>query len=442
MSKLRKMIAAVFSAAMVLTVFPVAAYAGPGLVGVSATPDMLETRDPVGPEKSESMYRLYNPNSGEHFYTASIGERNAVIKAGWRYEGVGWYAPVKSQSPVYRLYNPNAGDHFYTLNAAERDHLKSVGWRYEGVGWYSSDASGVAIYREYNPNAVAGTHNYTSNILEHRNLTARGWRDERIAWYGVRTSRLSFENDPAYASIEADVTLSGRGTGYYAKIDISSSKASNGKIAAWGVNYEQGVHNLGPKFSNNTCFIIENIRDHANVGGSIGKQYIRYPGAQTNSNERIRLSYYSDGTIGYYVNDRLYDRISTSLTPPFIFTVEGSCARNGDYISAVFRNVRVKAGDRRANYGTINQWSAVNNYFGLVGSVEKGSGRIRTDGQYATGGQPSYGVNMRITGTANIPGIASDGRPYDWDSSFEAVDPTTGGKNHPLSAQIPIAQRQ
>ena len=88
------------------------------------------------------MYRLYNPNSGEHFYTASNYEARSLVSAGWRYEGVGWMAPARSSTPVYRLYNPNAGDHHYTTSAYERDHLKSVGWRDEGIGWYGSGSAG------------------------------------------------------------------------------------------------------------------------------------------------------------------------------------------------------------------------------------------------------------------------------------------------------------
>ena len=36
---------------------------------------------------------------------------------------------------MWRLYNPNSGEHFYTSNLGERDHIVSVGWRLEGVGW-------------------------------------------------------------------------------------------------------------------------------------------------------------------------------------------------------------------------------------------------------------------------------------------------------------------
>lgn len=66
-----------------------------------------------------SMLRLYNANSGEHFYTSSEREKIALVKQGWNYEGVAWEDPAKSNTPVYRLYNPNSGDHHYTPNLSE-----------------------------------------------------------------------------------------------------------------------------------------------------------------------------------------------------------------------------------------------------------------------------------------------------------------------------------
>lgn len=136
-------------------------------------------------ESSVSMYRLYNPNSGEHFYTASVGEKNNLVRVGWRYEGIGWIAPSTSSHPVYRLYNPNAGDHHYTLDKSERDMLVKKGWRYEGIGWYSDDQQRVPLYRQYNPNAKAGAHNFTTSVTERNHLISVGWRDEKIGWYGI-----------------------------------------------------------------------------------------------------------------------------------------------------------------------------------------------------------------------------------------------------------------
>jgi len=133
-----------------------------------------------------TMHRLYNPNSGEHFYTAKAGERDHLVGVGWKYEGVGWTAPATSSTPVYRLYNANAGDHHYTMKTAEKDALVKMGWKYEGVGWYSDDAKGVPLYRQYNPNAISGSHNYTANKKENDVLVTMGWKAEGIGWYGVK----------------------------------------------------------------------------------------------------------------------------------------------------------------------------------------------------------------------------------------------------------------
>lgn len=134
--------------------------------------------------KIDAMYRVYNPNNGEHFYTRSAFEKNHLVSLGWHDEGIGWYAPTTG-IPVYRLYNPNAGDHHYTLSVGERDYLVRVGWNDEGIGWYSDLNKTVPLYRLYNPNAVTGTHHYTKNYNEAEYLDEIGWNYEGISWYGV-----------------------------------------------------------------------------------------------------------------------------------------------------------------------------------------------------------------------------------------------------------------
>lgn len=134
---------------------------------------------------SVSMYRLYNPYTGEHFYTSNSTERDGLVDVGWLYEGEGWRAPRASSSPVYRLYNKYAGDHHYTMSVSERDSLVASGWSYEGIGWYSDDSKGTPLYRQYNPYATTGSHNYTTSKGENDSLVAVGWRAEGIAWYGI-----------------------------------------------------------------------------------------------------------------------------------------------------------------------------------------------------------------------------------------------------------------
>lgn len=138
--------------------------------------------------ETQKMYRLYNPNSGEHFYTANAGEKNHLTNIGWIYEGIGWIAPKTSDYPVYRLYNGNGGEHHYTMNKAEKDMLVRAGWKYEGIGWYSADpkdSNSIPLLREYNPNAFANNHNYTTSKPEHNWLISLGWKDEGKAWYAL-----------------------------------------------------------------------------------------------------------------------------------------------------------------------------------------------------------------------------------------------------------------
>ncbi len=130
------------------------------------------------------MYRLYNPNSGEHFYTGSTEELEHLKSIGWVHEGNGFEVPVLSDTPVYRLYNPNAGDHHYTTSEAEKNILENAGWNYEGIAWYSAPDTCNPLYRLNNPNATSGAHHFTMSEEERDNLVHAGWTFEGIGWYG------------------------------------------------------------------------------------------------------------------------------------------------------------------------------------------------------------------------------------------------------------------
>lgn len=130
------------------------------------------------------VYRLYNPNTGEHFYTESDAEENSLQNVGWNYEGIGWESAT-SGAPVYRVYNSNAkgGDHYYTMSRYEAQSLVNKGWHWDNNGnavFYS--AGNVNLYVSYNPNAQSGAHNYTTNISEQNNLLNVGWKYGAVAW--------------------------------------------------------------------------------------------------------------------------------------------------------------------------------------------------------------------------------------------------------------------
>lgn len=138
-------------------------------------------------ERSLNTYRLYNPNTGEHFYTQSVYERDNLIRVGWKNEGIGWKAPT-SGKPIYRLYNPNAkgGDHYYTMSSYEANSLVKAGWKKDNNGkpvFYSGGT--VKVYVAYNPNAQSGAHNYTISKFEQDSLLKNGWKYGKVAWYAL-----------------------------------------------------------------------------------------------------------------------------------------------------------------------------------------------------------------------------------------------------------------
>jgi hypothetical protein len=141
------------------------------------------TREITGESiRSVPMFRMYNPNSGEHFYTGSEEERGILVKAGWKYEGVGFNAPIEGE-PVYRLYEPVTGEHLYTMDRMEVYKLLGSGWNYENVAWNSAKQDEIVQYRLRNPNATCGRYHFTSSKEERDWLIGLGWIDEGIGWY-------------------------------------------------------------------------------------------------------------------------------------------------------------------------------------------------------------------------------------------------------------------
>lgn len=142
--------------------------------------------EPTGDSTPTISYRLYNPNTGEHFYTTNKAEHDMLKSVGWNSESGTWELPTKSNYPIYRLYNPNSGDHHYTLSEGEKNALIGYGWKDEGIGMYSADDDGEVIYRLYNPNAKVGQHHYTNSKAEKDMLVKAGWKDEGTGWYGLK----------------------------------------------------------------------------------------------------------------------------------------------------------------------------------------------------------------------------------------------------------------
>ncbi|MBQ1383034.1 MAG: hypothetical protein IIY73_03905, partial [Solobacterium sp.] len=151
-----------------------------------------------------TIYRLYNPNTKEHLWTASKKEYDTLPGTGygWKQEGIAWYAPKPDKAGgetatwggdatvkgVYRLFNKKTGDHHYTSDLHETEVLTTqYGWVYDNNAkplFYSG--GDIPIYRLYNKSFVRGSHHFTKSKKEYDTLPDYGWRQEGIAFRAAK----------------------------------------------------------------------------------------------------------------------------------------------------------------------------------------------------------------------------------------------------------------
>ncbi|EUN33525.1 Cell wall surface anchor family protein [Lactococcus cremoris] len=235
----------------------------------------LRSRMAVAPAtqaQTQAVYRMYNANSGEHFYTKNSYERDSLKNIGWNYEGVGWQAP-ESGSPVYRLYNPNSGEHFYTLSAYERDDLRKHGWNYESISFNSAANTGIPVYRVYNPNS--GWHHYTLISYERDSLVKAGWRNEGVAWYAANNGQTNNDNYRLLGVRNYDQYALGAPSGCEGAALLQALQYK-GKITNWGLVQFLNTIPKSTDGSPNSGFVGSPFVEASNVYSAI------YPGPLSN----------------------------------------------------------------------------------------------------------------------------------------------------------------
>lgn len=139
------------------------------------------------------LYRAYNGPIVDHFYTTSVTELdNAVNQLGYSPEGItgrvltaesDW--PYVKAVPLYRAYNPQITDHFYTASESEWNNaVENLEYSREGIAGYiyaEQVCGSIPLYRTYD---VAGTdHFYTTNEQEYEGVVAGGFANEGIVGY-------------------------------------------------------------------------------------------------------------------------------------------------------------------------------------------------------------------------------------------------------------------
>lgn len=145
-------------------------------------PKVEEDKVKVVSNAGGPVYRLYDPNDGNHMFTANKAEHDILDAAGWNSEGIVWNAPKGGVLPVYRMYAPHNGDHMLTTSFAEADEAQELhGYKYEGVPFFADDKTGKPVYRLLRKDKAL--HHYTASKEELERLKKNGWNDEGVAFY-------------------------------------------------------------------------------------------------------------------------------------------------------------------------------------------------------------------------------------------------------------------
>ncbi|KAF5385686.1 hypothetical protein D9757_005536 [Collybiopsis confluens] len=134
-------------------------------------------------------------NGGDHFYTTNVTEMDqvAISLGGYSFEGEAafiWTTQQPGTVPLFRLYNKQKNDHFYTISPDELGIMLNLGWTYDtainhtaGYVYPYSICGASPIYQLFNPKAV--DHFYTMDVDE---SIRSQFQNQGIAGYAILPS--------------------------------------------------------------------------------------------------------------------------------------------------------------------------------------------------------------------------------------------------------------
>ncbi|MDD5966790.1 MAG: fibronectin type III domain-containing protein, partial [Blautia sp.] len=264
-------------------------------------------------------------------------------------------------------------------------YRKASGGRFVQVTKTPLDAS-ILSYTDYNVQK-SKTYSYTVQAV------AAGVRSTYSKTGLTRTCSeyRSIENTASSYSIEADVKLTGTGSGYHAKLVACTPTSA----VSFGIQFDEfGI----PPYTNETTFIVENV-----ISNNPGDQkYFRTGYSARNKTFHLMLTIRKNGLCEFYVDGvRVGKTTNKKLAnqEDIALRIEGSARLNGDSVNAKFSNIRIKK-DGKYDAGRIwNTHPFITNK-GLKADTSR------------------FDTARAITISGKIKGLTKD---QDWDSAYGDV---------------------
>ena len=206
------------------------------------------------------IYRLYNPDNGEHLYTTDANETRVLYhEHNWGYEGIAWYAPNGTGTPVYRLYNPVLCNHLYTTDTNEvRVLTTTTEWVSDNNGQpvFYSDGS-IPVYRVYN-RELQGMHHLTTDKNEYDTLPIHGWTQEGVSLYArtigspIITRYWNESGEELSLETVSNESTAGDGSGSGNSSESTSGGSSESNGSSGGSGSSGHVHSYTWEVNGNT----------------------------------------------------------------------------------------------------------------------------------------------------------------------------------------------
>ena len=301
----------------------------------------------------------YHPD-GEHIIY--LDENGHEVFTNFKYcASVGYTCYFDNQGYLYKDQITFVGDKVYYLNANGK--MENTGWFQfaNGVDYGWANADGTLITTGFSRDPYGRTVFYHWNGMVARGLISDGVyyynMDETdghyLGQFPVPKKVVSQIEGVAYDqnAIEADVTLTGSGTGCHAKLVMATPTSA----VSFGIQYDACA--VAP-YTGKTMAMIENISSN----GAGGQSYDR-PGNRElalGQTYHLMMIVNQDGSGSVYLdNEQIGTFYNANLAAQDLsLRIEASGRKNGDQVTATFKNVKLKKG--MSNY-TAHAWNT-NNY--------------------------------------------------------------------------------
>lgn len=264
------------------------------------------------------------------FATISNNGKNVVLYAQWK--------PNTPKISKLKLSTPTI------INVSYKKDSNASGYEIQyGISSSFKNARTITAKKSESSKKIINTIPGKTNYVRMRSYANSGGTKLYSDWSSskkIKIKKLStISNTKSQATIEADVTLTGSGTGYHAKLVMCTPTSA----VSFGIQYDSYA---AAPYTGKAMAIVENVANN----GTGGQQYTR-PGNKSlkrGKTYHMMMTIDKKGNGAVYLDYKKIGSFSNSglAKQPIYLRVEGSARLNGDSVKATFQNVRCKNGGR------------------------------------------------------------------------------------------------